>query len=55
MRNVALALFLVFAAAPAAQAQAHRGKIRWVGDFNAGLRQAKSTNKPIMLFFTASW
>jgi thiol:disulfide interchange protein len=30
-------------------------RIRWVQDLSEGLRQAKETGKPAMLFFTADW
>jgi len=30
-------------------------KIRWVQDLSEGLRLAKETGKPAMLFFTADW
>jgi len=30
-------------------------KIRWVQDLSEGLRMAKETGKPAMLFFTADW
>jgi hypothetical protein len=58
MRTVTLALALSVAflfAAPAAEAQGHRGKVRWVGDLAAGLRQAGDTGKPVMLLFSANW
>ena len=49
---VVLAVMCVASAAVAAQVEKQEGaKVHWLTDFNAGLRQAKLQNKPILLDF----
>lgn len=44
----ALAILMLLTAASAAMAQ---GKIAWTENFDEGLKKAKDSNKPIMLYF----
>jgi thiol:disulfide interchange protein len=43
------------AAAPAAHAGDHKGKVAWAADPTQGFAQARREGKPIMIFFTADW
>ena len=36
-------------------AHAGGGKLSWVKDYDAGLKQARETGKPAMVYFTADW
>jgi len=51
----AAAAAVLLGAAPAAHAEDHRGKVPWVENVEEGLKKAKQTGLPVMLFFTADW
>lgn len=58
MRNTFVAMAtvaLIGAAAPAAHAGDHKGKVAWAADPTQGFAQARREGKPIMIFFTADW
>lgn len=47
----ALVLLMLLSAASAAMAQ---GKIAWIENFEEGLKKAKDSGKPILLYFGTS-
>jgi thiol:disulfide interchange protein len=50
-----LLVLLLVAGCWAGSEDTSTAKIRWVQDLSEGLRLAKETGKPAMLFFTADW
>ena len=49
------ALVLSAFVAAGGTAWAGGGKIKWETDFKKGLTEARSSGKPIVLYFTADW
>lgn len=41
--------------AAAGTAWAGGGKIAWESDFKKGLAEAKSSGRPVLIYFTADW
>jgi thiol:disulfide interchange protein len=55
-RIFSLLMVLLLVAGCSAESEEHpTAKIQWVYDLSAGLKLAKETGKPAMLFFTADW
>ncbi|MGE5258572.1 MAG: thioredoxin family protein [Hyphomicrobiales bacterium] len=50
-----LLVLLLVAGCWAGSEDTSTARIQWVPDLSEGLRQAKETGKPAMLFFTADW
>ena len=51
----AAAVLLVVTGCHAGADDAAANRVSWVADLNEGLRLAKETGKPVMLYFSADW
>jgi len=49
------ATLLVALCCAAGTAWAGGGKLKWETDYKKGLAEAKSSGKPILIYFTADW